>query len=165
LDPGFREVQPPDDSVLRREFWTAYLERLAASGDASLVELARVGLEPAALFDLFVRLSENADVSFPAGPVPAPPAADARRALGELLDRAEEIVPATEPSGGWDPLQTLVRRLRFHRFILGWDDDVRFLNVLAEASSATILVKKSRWARDRRGQAAASDLGNAFRDF
>jgi ATP-dependent helicase/nuclease subunit A len=165
LDPHFREVQPPDDTRIRREFWTAYLERLAASGDDSLVALARVGLEPASLFELFTRLAENADVAFPADAVPAPAAADARRALEALLDRAQEIMPPNEPAGGWDPLQTLVRRLRFHRFILGWDDDVRFLNVLAEACSSAILVRQTRWARDKRGQKAASELGNTFRVF
>ena len=132
IDPDFRETFAVEQERLRQEFFAGHVERLAASGDPSLAALCRVGLRPDQLRRLFDELTEHADVEFPAENVERPDPAAARAALAALVDDALRLMPADEPENGWDNLQTTVRRLRFYRDIVGWNDDTRFLHVLAE---------------------------------
>ncbi|MGD8277807.1 MAG: UvrD-helicase domain-containing protein, partial [Gemmatimonadota bacterium] len=121
---------------LAREFYAAHVDRLAAAGDPSLADLAGVGLRPDQLRWLFGEMAEHGDVEFPTDPVPRPDPGPARAELERLLEEAERILPHREPMKGWDDFQTVVRRLRFYRRVVGWDDDIRFLHAIADALSA-----------------------------
>ena len=132
IDPAFRELQAAEQRQIQTAFWYAHLDRLAADGDPQLVELTRIGLKPQQLYELFEVLVEQPDVEFPLADVPAPAAAPARTALERWHDHAQTLMPASEPEKGWDELQNVVRRLRYHRFVVGWRDDVDLLSTLGE---------------------------------
>jgi len=164
LDPNFHETFAIEQAQLRNEFFTTHIERLAAAGDESLARLADVGLRPQQLRYLFEKLSEHADVTFPAVHVPRPDPALARVELQRLLEEALALMPQKEPDAGWDKLQRMIRRLCFYRDIVGWDDDIRFLHALAESLSAIPEATYARWG----GPGASlviKDLENRFREY
>ncbi|MCI0433611.1 MAG: UvrD-helicase domain-containing protein [Gemmatimonadetes bacterium] len=165
LDPGFHEAFAIEQTRLRREFFTTHIERLAAQGDAGLAELAAVGLRPQQLRDLFDALTEHADVEFPAPHAPRPDPAAARAALERLLDEAVAAMPAREPEDGWDNLQRVIRRLQFHRSVVGWTDDVRFLHALAESLAAVPRATFRRWGAGPGARDMAKLIQERFRDY
>lgn len=161
IDPGFRELQAAEQGQLAVKFWHTHLDRLAADGDPQLVALNHAGLRPNQLFDLFTTLVEQPDVTFDA-PESEPPDVDQpRRALERWLDEAQRLIPRDEPEDGWDGVQQAVRRLRYHRYIVGWDDPIDFLNALLDLPSSPKKVQK-RWADDAAGKAQAKAL---FEDY
>ena len=164
LDPGFHETFAVEQERLRHEFFTTHIERLAAAGNPILADLANVGLRPQQLRRLFEELSEHADVEFDAEDTARPDPAAARLELERLLDDAAAIMPADEPRHGWDDLQRTIRRLRFYREIVGWDDDITFLHALAESLAAVPRATYRRWG----GPGAvdvAKELERRFRDY
>lgn len=165
VDPGFHELMASEEMRLRREFWNTHVERLAAEGAPRLADLTAVGLKPAQLFTLFETLTEYPDVSFPAQPVPRPDPSRARTELEALLDDAERLMPHHEPDAGWDELQTAIRTMWFYRR-LGWEDDVRFLEALAQAFSRPNRIIVARWGGTTPDvKAAVKSLANRFSDF
>lgn len=123
LDPGFEELPVEERDGLRRQFWEAYLERLARDSDPILEELSRAGLAPAALRGLFDRIVENPDVDFPVSDTAPPTTADVgaiRDALDSIVSTAWELMDDTPPEKGWDSLQKKLRKLHFEREITGW---------------------------------------------
>ena len=159
LDPGFRETFGAEEPMLRRAFYDRHIERLAAVGDASLSELAAVGLTPRQVFELFERLVENPDITFASAAAPRPDTAPARRAVEALLAEAARYMPAEEPEKGWDPLQLAVRTLRFRRWVLDWSDDTRFLDTLLETlGEAAPKPTQNRWSDDRSIRAAVKRM-------
>jgi ATP-dependent helicase/nuclease subunit A len=164
LDPDFHETFAIEQERLRHEFFTSHIERLAARGDPLLAQLAGVGLRPHQLRKLFQELTEHADVRFPAPSVERPDPGRARDALARLVDEALAVMPNDEPQYGWDDLQRAVRRLRFYRDIVGWDDDVRFLHALAESLAAVPRATYRRWAGPG-GAQVAKDIQRRFREF
>ncbi len=161
IDPGFRELQAAEQKQLEVTFWHTHLDRLAADGDVQLVELTRAGLRPHQLFDLYRTLVEQPDVMFDATETEAPDATHPRRALERWLDQAERLMPRTEPEDGWDSLQQIVRRLRYHRHVVGWEDPIDFLNALLELSTSAKATQR-RWADDAAGRAAAKALSEEY---
>src|SRR5690606_25062412 len=131
---------------LRREFWNLHLERLAAEGAAALAELRDVGLAPYQLERLFEELVGQPDVEYPAQVAERPDATFIRRRVEDLMDRAVTYMPADESRDGWDRLQTALRLLRFHRFVLGWKRDARFFDILAELRPSSFSATKKRWS-------------------
>ena len=169
LDPGFQELADEASQKLSRGFWVAHLERLAADADPVLAQLAEVGLHPKQLERLFTQVCEHPDVDFPAADVMRPdPAAIAavRNELADLMGRAEEIMPRSEPEKGWDDLQKKVDGLRYSRGVIGWDSDVEFFYALSEvAGRKTYRVTQIRWSEEPAIKARAKELGEAFSAF
>jgi ATP-dependent helicase/nuclease subunit A len=168
VPPGFREVSGTEEERLRAEAWAHFLEYLGARGSRLPDRLADVGIAPAALRDAFREVADNPDVRWraPAAPRPADgEVAPVRAALERLLERSWARMPTEEPAGGWDPLQTKVRTLRFSRYVLGWDDAVPFLDALATAVGSQNRVTQNRWGADRETKAAAKELCAAWDDF
>ncbi len=161
LDPAFRELQGAEQRQLEVSFWHTHLDRLAADGDAQLVQLDRVGLRPDQLEDLFHTLVEQPDVVFEAEERDAPDVTFARRALERWMDEAERLIPREEPVGGWDGLQSNVHRLRYHRHIVGWQDPIDFLNALLELSRSA-RATQNRWATDAAGKARVKALSDEY---
>ena len=165
LDPGFHETFAIEQTRLRREFFTTHVERLAAQDDAGLADLARIGLRPNQLRDLFHALAEHPDVRFPAPAVARPDPAAARAGLERLLVEAIEALPPAEPDEGWDPLQRMIRRLRFYRDVVGWADDVRFLHALAESLAVVPRATFRRWGDGPGASAVAKQIHGRFVDY
>jgi ATP-dependent helicase/nuclease subunit A len=164
LDPAFRETLGAEEIRLRREFWNLHLERLAADGDAGLAELNEVGLAPRQLVSLFEELVGQPDVEYAAPQAERPNAGVIRRGIEELMDRAVTHMPAEEPRDGWDRLQTSLRMLRFHRFVLGWKRDARFLDILAELRPSSFTATKRRWANGDAAKELERELAALFED-
>ncbi len=161
IDPDFRELQAAEQRQLEVTFWHTHLDRLAADGDPQLVELNHAGLRPDQLFDLFHTLVEQPDVIFDAPDVEPPDVELPRRALEQWLDEAQRLIPSEEPEGGWDALQQSVRRLRYHRYIAGWQDPIDFLNALLDLTPSAKATQK-RWADDAAGKARAKELSEKY---
>jgi len=165
VDPSFRETFAIEQDRMRRAFYAQYVERLAAAGDSGLGELARAGLSPDQLRQLFDRLTEYGDVDFPAVDIKRPDPTEARDELESLLDHALGLMPQREPDNGWDNLQSTIRRLRFYRDVVGWQEDIRFLHVLAENLAALPRASVVRWRMDGASKAEVSELVSRFRDY
>ena len=169
LDPGFQELTEEASYKLATGFWAAHLERLAADAHPILAQLAEVGLHPRQLEGLFSEVCEHPDVEFPAEDVPRPDPADitaVRKELTRLMDRAEEIMPGSEPEKSWDGLQKKVYGLRYSLRVIGWDSDLEFLHALSEvARRKTYKVTQIRWSEDPAIKARAKELAPAFSAF
>ena len=148
VPPNFQELSGPEEAEFRTESWSRALERLSARPRSRLLErLARLGLRPAQLKEIFVEVSTNPDVRFAAPPVPPPsPAhlAAVRRELERLLDTTLAAIPEEEPDAGWDKLQAKVRRLRFARRTDDWSRPVLFLDALGTALGGNAITQ-NRW--------------------
>ncbi|MGH7447989.1 MAG: UvrD-helicase domain-containing protein, partial [Longimicrobiales bacterium] len=131
------------------------------AGDPALAELNEVGLAPQQLERLFAELVGQPDVEYAAPGAERPGAGAIRRRIEELMDRAVTYMPAEEPRDGWDRLQTALRMLRFHRFVLGWKRDSRFLDILAELRPSSFNATKRRWANGD----AAKELEREFAEL
>ncbi len=164
VDPGFREVFGPDQIRLSRRFWSSYVERAAAAGDAGLANLRRVALSPAQVYALFAHLVENPDIEYPLDEVAQPEATEARARLEDWLDRAADLLPAEEPEAGWDRMQEMMRQLGFHRRI-GWLDDVVFLDVLSRTFSRSVKLTQNRYDNTVGGRAKAKRLAEELKQL
>src|SRR5690606_37173942 len=101
------------------------------------------------------------DVRFEAPRHDPPDVAPARLALERWLDEAVQLLPRREPDDCWDPLQQAIRRLRYQRDIVGWDDPIDFLNALLDLPTSARITQK-RWADDAAGKARAKDLAEEY---
>jgi ATP-dependent helicase/nuclease subunit A len=164
LDPAFRETLGAEETRLRREFWHLHLERLAADGDESLAQLRSVGLGARQLVSLYDELTGQPDVEYAAQEAARPNPAFVRRRIEALMDQAASQMPQDEPHGGWDRLQTSLRMLRFHRWVLGWSDDARFLDLLAELRPSSFKATKKKWPDGDAAKALGEELAELFAD-
>lgn len=164
LDPAFRETLGAEELRLRREFWHTHLERLAAEGDADLAALGDVGLRPQQLESLFAELVGQPDVEYPADEAARPNASFMRRRIEAIMDGAVSHMPELEPAGGWDKLQTALRMMRFHRFVLRWTGDARFLDILAELRPSSFRATKKKWPDGDAAKEMEAELAELFED-
>ena len=93
LAPGFTELDPVDDEVLRRRAWREYLARERAAGSPLLRELTEAGVAPADLDNAFETICTFEEVTFPPGdgmpPDPKPAWAALQRLLKKLASRLQ----------------------------------------------------------------------------
>ena len=162
IDPGFRETTAREADQVAEGFWAVHLERLATEGSSAFQELAEVGLRPAELRELYHRLRDYPDVSFPTPAVPAPVGSEilaTRRAVSELLEEGRSLLPTNEPTDGWDDLQRRILTLLYLRREGRWQDDRVFLNALADFCAVKEhKVTQKRWSEDRAGKRAAAQF-------
>jgi ATP-dependent helicase/nuclease subunit A len=67
LAPGFREIEEPEDAVLRRRFWREYIDRAQSTRLPALLALLAAEVKPSDLDDAFRTICAHPDVEFPAG--------------------------------------------------------------------------------------------------
>jgi ATP-dependent helicase/nuclease subunit A len=164
LDPAFRETLGGEEIRLRRRFWHGYVERLTLEARPEIRGLADVGLTPPQLTGLFEVLAAQPDVEYPAQREARPDASAVRRRIESIMDRAASHLPREEPRGGWDRLQATLRMLRFHRFVIGWSDDVRFLDIVAELRPSSFAARKARWPDGAAAKELERELVSLFSD-
>ncbi len=111
VDPGFEEMEQPEDEVARGEAWARYAEKLFSSESPLLPRLSALGMQLEQLRHTFDAMCENEDV-LPSVPeeMPPPDFAAAGAAIAQFLRRAEEALPSEPPVGGWTDYQEAVRR-------------------------------------------------------
>ena len=111
VDPGFSEMDEPENAAARLEAWERYTERLFTDESPILPRLAALNVRLEDLRQTYETLSDNEDVEPEMGRETAPPDfAREREAVETFLRRASEELPAEMPRGGWTEYQESVRR-------------------------------------------------------
>jgi ATP-dependent helicase/nuclease subunit A len=111
VDPGFAEMDEPENAAARLEAWERYTERLFTDESPILPRLTALNVRLEDLRQTYETLSDNEDVAPVIGPEePAPDFAKERAAVQAFLDRARAELPAEMPPGGWTEYQESVRR-------------------------------------------------------
>ena len=67
LAPGFREIEEPEDAVLRTRFWREYIERAQRERAPAFLALLTAEVRPSDLNDAFRAVCAHPDVEFSAG--------------------------------------------------------------------------------------------------
>jgi ATP-dependent helicase/nuclease subunit A len=146
LDPAFQEVEEADAERLLGRAWQDYLEQARATGDPAGAALARLGIAPAALQDLFTTMSRFRDAAPAADDVPLPDLGPARQALLRFLDRLAKVVPSVEPAKGRDGLQDAYRFAQWRRRVFGFESGPEMIVVLERFVGATVTL--NRWPEE-----------------
>ena len=162
LDPNFQEVTEDAWVDLTQRFWRRWVERAKRDADAGLGALYAVGIDPSELFEGFKQVMQYPDVDFPLAASAQPNTTSCRRQLETLLAAARRAMPPAEPSGGWDELMKLVRRLEFKRSLGQFDDMAGFCDVLASISDTHCTITQKRWSDTKDGKTSAKKLNDDF---
>ena len=131
VDPGFEEMEQPEDEAARGEAWERYAEKLFSGESPLLPRLSELGMKLDELRPTFQKMCENEDV-LPTVPEETPPPdfAAARRAIAEFLPRAEAAMPGEPPTGGWTEYQEAVRRAQRLASLLPEEDPAALVEVM-----------------------------------
>ena len=150
VDPGFVEMDDPEDGAARREAWDRFTESLFLSSDPRLARLIELGISLEDLRQGFQTVCENSDVDMAPGICRSEPDfSTARGQVSTFLDRAAAAVPPEAPPGGWTGFQEAIRRARRLAELHGSErgaDFVRILKVLRPSSAekgATGTIRKA----------------------
>ncbi|HEY2798461.1 MAG TPA: UvrD-helicase domain-containing protein [Thermoanaerobaculia bacterium] len=131
VDPGFEEMEQPEDEVARQEAWERHAERLFATESPLLPRLSALGMRLDDLHETFEQMCENEDVLPEVPPESPPPDFTApRRAVWAFLRRAEANLPETPPPGGWGAYQDAVRRALRLESLLSAEEPAAFVEVM-----------------------------------
>ncbi len=111
IEPGFVEMDEPENGAARQEAWNRFAERLFVSGDPRLARLIELHVRLSDLTDSFADVCENSDVET-ADPVrvPEPDFSSARAEVARFLETAAATLPPSAPPGGWDAFQEAISR-------------------------------------------------------
>ncbi len=111
VDPGFAEMDEPENAAARLEGWSRYTERLFTGESPILGRLAALGIRLEDLRQTYETLSDNEDVEPEIGPEEPPPDFTTERGVvAAFLQSAGAALPADMPAGGWNDFQEGVRR-------------------------------------------------------
>src|SRR5262245_10322332 len=111
VDPGFVELDDPEDGVARAAAWQRFTAELYLRSDDRLGDLIRLGVSLRDLEKAFDEVCENGDVEIGAAPpAPEPDFSAVRQEIAAFLERAAARLPAEPPPGGrWTGYQETVR--------------------------------------------------------
>jgi ATP-dependent helicase/nuclease subunit A len=137
VDPGFTEMDEPENAAARLEAWDRYTERLFTGSSPVLPRLAALQVRLEDLRQTYETLSDNEDVAPAIGPEEPPPDFTAERAaVAGFLARAVPGVPAEMPAGGWNDFQEAVRRAARLVSVRDTSDAAAFARVLEALARA-----------------------------
>ncbi len=138
VDPGFAEMDEPENGAARREAWDRYTERLYTGESAILPRLAGANVRLEDLRQTYETLSDNEDVSPVIGREEPPPDFSAERAaVQRFLGRVTPELPSEMPSGGWTEFQEAIRRAARLVSLRDTSDASAFVQVLEALNRAT----------------------------
>jgi ATP-dependent helicase/nuclease subunit A len=112
VDAVFRELDDPDDHLLRRRAWDEHVNRLIAGSDPLLSELDALGLDIGQLASTFFRFADYPDVEHWPEPATAPP--DPRPVLTALqtyVNHMQDVAETFPEDVGNDRLMPRYRLL------------------------------------------------------
>ncbi|MHA6482862.1 UvrD-helicase domain-containing protein [Paenibacillus sp. strain BS8-2] len=144
LDPSFEELDEEGDRAFRALIWDEYMGRLDGSLQEQLDELFGLGVDVNTLRDVYDRVSAFEDVEIAAEPGNKPDFERIRVTLLPLLEAAAPYIPQSEPAGGWDAVQKLVRHSLMKLKYMNAGDDMRMLE-LAKDFDRKLDVTLNRW--------------------
>ena len=136
VDPGFLEMDEPEDGAARRAAWEDFGAELFARDDSRLARLLTLNVSLRDLVPIYDTLCENSDVEPVVGVErPEPDFAEARRALARFLEEMRDAVPAEVPDGGFTEFQEALRQARRRAELFGGDSAAGFMRVLDSFAS------------------------------
>jgi ATP-dependent helicase/nuclease subunit A len=137
VDPGFSEMDEPENAAARLEGWGRYTERLFTGESPILPLLSALGIRLEDLRQTYETLSDNEDVEPAIGPEEPPPDFAAERGVVEaFLARATAELPPEMPPGGWSDFQEAVRRAARIVALRDTSDSAAFARVLEALARA-----------------------------
>ncbi len=110
LDPDFVEMEEIEDRVFREKCWNDHMVKVRLEQEELVRELEDVDLAPEDLKDAFEAVSLYPEVVLVGGSEEVPEFDNFRRALGDFLGFARDLMPKEKPAKGYDGLQRLVVR-------------------------------------------------------
>ncbi|MEP6994543.1 MAG: UvrD-helicase domain-containing protein, partial [Acidobacteriota bacterium] len=138
VDPGFAEMDEPENAAARLEAWGRYTERLFTDENPILPRLSLHNIRLEDLRQTYETLSDNEDVAPAIGPEEPPPDFSAERAaVAQFLARAAAELPAEMPPGGWSDFQEAIRRAQRLVSLRDTSDAPAFAQVLEALDRAT----------------------------
>ncbi len=137
VDPGFAEMDEPENAAARLEAWGRYTERLFTGESPFLPRLSALNVRLEDLRQTYETLSDNEDVVPAIGPEREPPDfSDERAAVERFLVRATAELPSEMPPGGWTDFQEAVRRAARLTALADGTDAPAFAKVLEALEKA-----------------------------
>ena len=135
LAPGFREIEEPEDAMLRRKYWREYVDQKRAAASPDLAALIAAEVKPSDLDGAFATVCAHPDVEFPAGDAPEPEAQPVWQSLDRFWRSLKALCPPIQ-AGTTCGIQKLMR-----------DFESRYLNAARDrlAPLASLL---SEWDKD-----------------
>ncbi len=139
VDPGFAEMDDPEDGAARRAAWDRFAEELFLTADPLLARLIELQIKLNDLPESFKTVCENSDVEMPIGArVPEPDFSAARREVEAFLERAAATLPKEAPPGGWSDFEHAVRRAGRLRALLEAESGADFVQILRVLRSGAV---------------------------
>jgi ATP-dependent helicase/nuclease subunit A len=110
VEPGFVEMDEPEDGVARAAAWERFTAQLYLANDPRLAKLLALGIRLSDLESAFETVCENSDLTIAAGTgIPEPDFSRTRSEVEDFLARWAATFPAQAPEGGWTEFQESVR--------------------------------------------------------
>ena len=139
VEPGFAEMDDPEDGAARRAAWDRFAEELYLTADPLLARLIELQISLNDLPESFKTVCENSDVEIPIGARrPEPDFSAARREVEAFLERAAATLPAEAPPGGWNDFEQAVRRAGRLRELVQAESGGDFVRILRVLRSNTV---------------------------
>jgi ATP-dependent helicase/nuclease subunit A len=131
VDPGFREMDEPEDNVARAEAWQRFIQQLFVGDHPVIPRLSSLGVKLGDLEEAYDEICENSDVRPVFGPeTPEPDFSEARRRVEAFLEQAAPGIPAEPGPDGWSGFDLAVRRARRLSGLLDTRRGANFVQVL-----------------------------------
>lgn len=154
IDPGFEEVDEEEDIIFAKQVWNEYVENQGLEGDPAIGWLHDHGIDCESLGDIYMKLVNYPDVQIFTQSVPRPDFQFVKEKIKDVLNSFGREIPDIMPEGGWDDLQSLIRK-GLKLINLGYlHEDRLFVNLL------TILSKKCKATQKKwcdKGQAKSCE--------
>jgi ATP-dependent helicase/nuclease subunit A len=147
LAPGFTELDPVDDEVLRRRAWRNYLARERAAGSTVLRDLTDAGVAPADLDDAFETICTFEEVTFPPGNGAPPDPKPAWAALQRLLKKLESRLQAPIKEDTSCKVQQRMRECRWRMRVADRTKPAEVAQIL-QRWETEVGITQIRWADD-----------------
>ncbi len=148
LAPGFTELDPVDDEVLRRRAWREYLARERAAGSPLLRELTEAGVEPADLDNAFETICTFEEVTFPPGSGAPPDPKPAWAALQRLLKKLEARLLAPIDEDTTCKVQQRMRECRWRMRVADRTKAAEVAQIL-QRWETEVGITQNRWSDDK----------------
>jgi len=150
VDPGFEEMDEPENLAARSEAWERYAERLFVTESRLLPELTELGISLEHLHGTYETICDNSDVvpAVAAG-LARPTFAAEREAVEKYLERVRPEMPETAPGDGWDKFAGPLREALRLKAVLDLGREPELVRVLEAIERAEKPVQK-RWRNGKR---------------
>ncbi|MCJ7472581.1 MAG: UvrD-helicase domain-containing protein, partial [Actinobacteria bacterium] len=144
VDPGFTEIEESQDLIFTERIWSQYIESAEIKQSSTLEFIRDKGIQVADLKDIYNKFVQYPDVEIVTAEVDKPDFTYVKKAIRELLDFFEGIIPETRPDNGWDKLQEMIRKSSNFIDSGYMDSDRKFIELLNELSKRPSITQ-NRW--------------------